>query len=102
MAARDAVLLADAVRERGLHARVARDQRCPPRRVALEILDRRAQRRLATQRERLDEVKLALLGLRPRLEPRHRLARLRGEAPGPALDEKQERVRALCRQPGKQ
>ena len=71
-------------------------------RVALEILDARAHRWLAPQRERLDEAELALLLGRARGEPRHRLTRLRGQAGRSALDEIQQRVRALRRQPAKE
>jgi hypothetical protein len=62
--------------------------------VALEVMDRRAERRVAAEREGLQEDELALLFGLLGEEPLRRLPRARHKVCRAALDQEEERVRA--------
>jgi hypothetical protein len=85
-----------------LHPRIPRHQVSPLGRVALEVLDRRPKRRIAAQREGLQEGQFALLRGLLGEEALHRPPRPRDEVRGSALDQEEQRIRASRRQAGQQ
>jgi hypothetical protein len=70
--------------------------------VALEIVDRGPDRRLAGEREGLDECELPLAGGLLAQERLDRPSRLDDEARGPALDEVEQRRRPPRGKPGEE
>jgi hypothetical protein len=88
--AREAVLLAEPVGERRPHAVGAGDELGPGGRVALEVLDRGVQRRLAADRERLEKVEPPIAVAVRVGEALHRRARRGNELRRPRLDQEQE------------